>query len=149
MKVYTRTENGTATEVSLKDGLSEINHAQLSGRNGQRKVRRMSSISRTDFAIEYQDGGKVTLIVTEKTEEAPAEAESKGRRIVTVKGKRYIATGITPAKPKTPGCVSWIPEAYLSYWTERNGETFGATRHATASNKPGTVGRAIWDAVNR
>jgi hypothetical protein len=153
MKVYTRTENGTATEVSLKDGLSEINHAMLSRRNGQRKVRTMSSISRNDYAIEYQDGGKVTLVVTEKTEEAPAETESKGRRIVTVKGKRYVVGTIVPAQTdrKKIGENSYsLPHpAYVAYWSERSGETFGATRSASASNKPGTVGRAIWDAVNR
>ncbi|WP_329142758.1 hypothetical protein OIU91_04005 [Streptomyces sp. NBC_01456] len=38
--------------------------------------------------------------------------------------------------------------AYVSYWSERNGETFGPTRTTNGDAKPGTVGRAIWDAVN-
>lgn len=77
------------------------------------------------------------------------ETDSHGRRIITVKGKRYVVGTVVPAQPKTEGAVTWIPEAYVSYWSERNGETFGATRFASASRKPGTIGRAIWDAVNR
>lgn len=89
-----------------------------------------------------------TRFVSAVETEEPAETDGKGRRIVAVKGKRYIVSAITPARPRTEGAVSWIPEAYVSYWSERNGETFGATRFANASAKPGTVGRAIWDAVN-
>ncbi|WP_086559930.1 hypothetical protein [Streptomyces africanus] len=79
----------------------------------------------------------------------PAETDSKGRRIVTVKGKRYIVSAVTPARPKTEGAVSWIPEAYACYWSERNGETFGPMQRALASRRPGTVGRAIWDAISQ
>lgn len=68
VKVYERTENGTVTHVSVREGLDEINHAQMGGR---REVRTMSSISRTDFAIEYKDGRKVRLVRVD----APAEPE--------------------------------------------------------------------------
>ncbi|MFF3140847.1 hypothetical protein ACFVRU_03685 [Streptomyces sp. NPDC057927] len=163
-KIYERTENGSTTRVSKSEGLAEINHAMMAGK---RDVRTMSSITRTDFAIEYKDGRKVRLVLVDEPEAGPAAINqapttdectcgcrqvkmtaSKGPRVVTVKGKRYFVSAITPAQPRTPGAKSWVPEAYLSYWTERNGETFGATRHASASRKPGTVGRAIWDAVN-
>ncbi|MEU7243361.1 hypothetical protein [Streptomyces sparsogenes] len=58
-KVYERTENGVTTHVSIREGLDEINHAQM---DGKRNVRTMSSVSRTDFAIEYKDGRNVRLI---------------------------------------------------------------------------------------
>lgn len=70
MKVYERTENGTAAHVSRKDGLDEINHAQMDGR---REVRTMSSISRTDYAIEYKDGRKVRLVLVDAPEQAPED----------------------------------------------------------------------------
>ncbi|WP_199812427.1 hypothetical protein [Streptomyces sp. NRRL S-337] len=82
--------------------------------------------------------------------EPAEETDSEGRRIVTVKGKRYVVSAITPARPRTPGAKSWIPEAYVSYWSGGPlGLPSGPTRHASASDKPGTVGRAIWDAVAR
>jgi hypothetical protein len=65
MKIYSRTENGTATQISVKDGLAEINHAMMAGR---RDVRTMSSISRTDYAIEYKDGRKVRLVQVDAPE---------------------------------------------------------------------------------
>ena len=66
MKLYERTEDGTTTRVSIREGLDEINHAQMAGK---RDVRTMSSITRTDFAIEYKDGRKVRLVRVD----APAE----------------------------------------------------------------------------
>ncbi|WP_329168378.1 hypothetical protein OG709_30145 [Streptomyces sp. NBC_01267] len=210
MKVYERTENGTTEIVGQREGLAEINHAMMAGK---RDVRTMSSISRTDYAIEYRDGRSVRLVLVdaptpegytqgqavvvnrpgqapvtgtvahihtapgyvavfddkyrsvsdyptrfvsaaemaegpvEEPEQGPKAWTGEATRIVTVKGKRYVVGTIVPARPRTPGATSWIPEAYVSYWSERNGATFGATRSASASNKPGTVGRAIWEAV--
>ena len=70
-------------------------------------------------------------------------------RVVTVKGKLYVVSPVTPARPETPGCVSWVPEAYVEYWSGGLlGLPAGPTRSARASSKPGSVGRAIWDAVN-
>jgi hypothetical protein len=60
MKIFTRTENGTTTEITFKQYSDEINHAMMVG---QREVREMSSGSmagRTD--IEYKDGRKVILV---------------------------------------------------------------------------------------
>jgi hypothetical protein len=145
MKVYERTENGTTTIVSVEAARAEGDHAMMAGR---RNVRSMSS-GYGHHVIEYKDGRKVTLKMIEVAEPATTETDSKGRRIVTVKGKRYIVGTIVPARPKVEGVPTWIPEAFVNYWSERNGEIFGATRHACASRKPGTVGRAIWDAVNR
>jgi hypothetical protein len=145
-KVYERTENGTTTHVSIREAMAEVNDAMMGRLSRERRVRKMSS-GRTQHHIEYADGRVVRMTLVDAP--APVETDSKGRRIVTVKGKRYIVSHITPARPKTPGAKTWTPEAYVRYWSERNGETFGATRSACGSNKPGTVGRAIWDAVNR
>lgn len=141
MKEYQRTEDGMVTIISVKDAMAEVNHAMMAGKN---KVREMSS-GRGQHTITYKNGRSVRLV--EIDHEETAEKDSKGRRIITAKGKRYIVGTVTPARPRTPGAKSWVPEAYVSYWAERNGETFGATRSASESSKPGTVGRAIWDAV--
>jgi endonuclease YncB( thermonuclease family) len=66
-KVYERTENGVTAIVSKREGLDEINHAQMAGK---RDVRTMSSITRTDFAIEYKDGRKVRLVQVDAPETA-------------------------------------------------------------------------------
>ena len=144
-KVYERTENGVTTHVSIREAMAEVNNAMM---EGKRDVRQMSS-GRTAHWIDYKDGREVRMTLVDAP--APVEtntSEYTTRRTVTVKGKSYIVTGITPAQPRTPGAKSWIPEAYVSYWSERNGQTFGATRFASASAKPGTVARAIWEAVS-
>ena len=141
-KVYQRTENGAMSEVSVKDAMAEVNFAMM---DGKRYVREMSS-GRGQHRIEYTDGRVVVLL--EMNAPAKPETDSEGRKIVTVKGKRYIVSPVTPARPKIAGVPTWVPEAYVNYWSERNGETFGATRSASASRKPGTVGRAIWDSVS-
>jgi hypothetical protein len=144
-KVYERTENGTVTHVSVREAMAEVNHAMM---DGKRDVREMSS-GRTAHWIAYRDGRHVRMTLVDAPAAQPAETDAKGRRIATVKGKRYIVGAVTPAQPRTPGAVSWVPEAYICYWSERNGETFGPTQHALASRRPGTVGRAIWDAANQ
>ncbi|WP_202917881.1 hypothetical protein [Streptomyces taklimakanensis] len=57
---YTRVENGTEDTVTAKEALAEINHAMMDGR---RNVRRMSSITRTDYVIDYKDGRSVRLVL--------------------------------------------------------------------------------------
>jgi hypothetical protein len=144
-KVYERTENGTTTYVSIREGLAEINHAMMAGK---RDVREMSA-GRTDANIKYKDGRKVTLTRVDAPAEQPAETDSHGRRIVTVRGKRYIVGTVVPARPKVEGVPTWVPEAFANYWSAGPlGLPAGPTRHASAGMKPGTVGRAIWDAVN-
>lgn len=141
---------GVATLVDWRVGRDEINAGMMG--ETKKAVREMSA-GRTDALIKYRDGRTVRLVLVDAPEEEAAEKLERTtdgrRRIVTVKGKRYVVSAVTPAQPRTPGAMSWIPEAYVSYWSERNGETFGATRFASASGKPGTIGRAIWDTVNR
>jgi hypothetical protein len=144
-KVYERTENGVTSIVSVEAARAEGDHAMMAGR---RDVRSMSS-GYGHHVIEYKDGRKVTLKMVDAPAEEPAETDSKGRLIVTVKDKRYIVDRIISARPKTDDSPTWIPEAFANYWSERDGEIFGPTRSACASMKPGTVGRAIWDAVNQ
>ncbi|MGY5634187.1 hypothetical protein ACW7N6_38245 [Streptomyces sp. UC1A3] len=146
-KVYERTENGTVAYVSVREGLEEINHATMGGR---REVETMSSISRTDYAIEYKDGRKVTLVRVDAPAEQPAKEIVPGpkvwtgeaTRIVTVKSKRYVVGTVRPSR-NDPS------RAFVYYWSERSGEAFGPTRDTSSNAKPGTVGRAIWDALNR
>ncbi|MEW1638629.1 hypothetical protein AB0469_31795 [Streptomyces sp. NPDC093801] len=69
-KVYERTENGVTTTVDRKAGLDEINAAMIG--DAKKTVRTMSSISRTDYAIDYKDGRSVHLILVD----APAEKAS-------------------------------------------------------------------------
>ncbi|MFF1684451.1 MULTISPECIES: hypothetical protein [unclassified Streptomyces] len=142
-KVYERTENGVTTVVGRKEGLAEINDAMMGRVVRERSTRTMSSINRTDYSIVYRDGRAVTLKLVDEpakveAEEGPKAWTGEVTRIVTVKGKRYAA-GPLRQDGQRP---------YLHYWSERNGETFGATRSTNGDAKPGTVGRAIWDAVN-
>lgn len=147
-KIYLRTEDGVLTEVSVKDALAEVNEAML-GRVDRARTTRTISSSYGHHHIVYRDGRNVLLVLTDAPKPAgTVERDNLKRRIVTVKGKRYIVTPVIPARPRTPGAKCWTPEAYAHYWTERNGETFGATRSACASQKPGTVGRTIWDALS-
>lgn len=140
MKVYKRTENGTTTFATLREGLDEINHAMTAGK---RDVRTMSSITRTDYDIQYKDGRHVRLVQVEEPAEQPEQGPTawtgENTRIVTIKGKRYAAGPIRGdgARP------------YVHYWSELNGEAIGATRTTDSDAKSGTVGRAIWDAVSR
>lgn len=137
-KVYKRDENGTVTHISIREGLAEINYAMMAGK---RDVREMSSITSTDYAIEYKGGRKVTLTrVDAPVEQGPKVWTGEAARIVTANGKRYVVGTVRPAGANTP-------RAYVHYWAERNGEAFGATRSTNGDAKPGTVGRAIWDAA--
>ncbi|MEV5140357.1 hypothetical protein AB0K71_05890 [Streptomyces syringium] len=145
-KVYERTENGVTTHVSIQEAMAEVNDAMMGRLSRERRVRKMSS-GRTQHSIEYADGREVRMTLVDAP--APVETDSKGRRTVTVKGKRYLVGTIVPARPKVDGVPTWVPKAYVQYWSERNGEAFGATRSTNGDAKPGTVGRAIWDAVDR
>jgi hypothetical protein len=73
-KVYERTENGTTTHVSIREGLAEINHAMMAGK---REVETMSSVTSTDYAIEYKDGRTVTLTRVDAPVEQPAATDER------------------------------------------------------------------------
>ncbi|MFF9525419.1 hypothetical protein ACF1DV_26075 [Streptomyces achromogenes] len=81
-KVYERTENGVTSIISQREGLAEINKAMM---EGEREVREMSSITRTDYAIEYKDGRSVRLVLIDPP--APAEeADEFSNHVVSVRG---------------------------------------------------------------
>lgn len=140
-KVYERTENGVTTHIPVREAMAEVEHAMMAGR---KDVKRMSS-GRTQHLIDYKDGRRVSMRLVD----APVpRTDEEGRRIVTIGEKLYVADAVTPARPRTPGATSWIPEAYVRYWSGGlTGRPAGPTRTGKASMKPGTVGRAVWDAV--
>ncbi|MYW28209.1 hypothetical protein [Streptomyces sp. SID2119] len=100
MKVYERTENGTATQVSVKDGLAEINDAMMAGK---REVRTMSSISRTDYAIEYKDGRSVRLVQVDTS--AP-EGYTTGQAVVVRRPGQDPIAGTVDHIHTAPGYVA-------------------------------------------
>jgi hypothetical protein len=67
MSVYKRIcpETGAVEFVSQREGLDEINNAMMAGK---RHVHTMSSISRTDYDIEYKDGRHVRLVLVDAPE---------------------------------------------------------------------------------
>lgn len=147
MTYFIRTENGIAANVTKAEGLAEANRCMM---DGKREVATMTAT--TDmYMIWYKDGRRVYL--SRQTGDMPEPATkvdgSKGRKIVTVKGRQYVVSVVTPARPKVEGVPTWVPEAYVSYWFGGPlGLPSGPTRTAKASMRPGTVGRAIWEAVN-
>lgn len=68
-KIYQRTENGAMEIVSVKDAMTEVNHAMM---DGKRYVREMSS-GKGHHSIEYTDGRTVVLI--EMEEAAPVDEQ--------------------------------------------------------------------------
>lgn len=149
MTYFIRTEDGVAANVTKEVGLAEANRCMM---DGKREVAEMTAVSGF-YYIWYKDGRKVTLSRQDGDMPKPAEAETiklwtgQTGRIVTVKGKRYVAGTVNPAREAHDAMGA--REAYVHYWSERNGKPFGATRFGQASSKPGTVARAVWDAVNR
>ncbi len=154
---FTRTENGETVRIESRVALAEINSAMMEP--VKQGVDTMSSVRGGGYHIEYTDGRVVDFTryqgpcpgapeVNTPAPEVTAVGEATGpTRLVTVKGKTYVVGNIVPARPKTPDSTSWVPVAYVSYWSARDGEAFGPTRGTRADAKPGTAGRAIWDAV--
>lgn len=140
-KVYRRVTDGVEDFITVKEALAEVNDLMM---NRKRDYREMSS-SQGHHTITYRNGVRVVL-----TEVDAPKAES-AERIVTVKGKRYVVSSVVPEQTErrkiAEHSYSLPHPAYVRYWSERNGKAFGPTRHASGNNKPGTVGRAIWDAV--
>ncbi|MEU0667166.1 hypothetical protein ABZ508_02685 [Streptomyces lavendulocolor] len=101
-KVYERTENGTVTTVDRVAGLAEINAAMIG--ETRKTVRTMSSISRTDYAIEYKDGRSVRLALVDAPE-APAAEDEPTENVVSMRGgKVHSPTPGTPERDAFPLC---------------------------------------------
>jgi len=103
-KVYERTENGVTAVVSQREGLEEINHAMMTGK---RAVRTMSSITRTDFAIEYKDGRSVRLVLVDAS--AP-EGYMQGQAVVVQRPGRAPFTGTVAHIHTAPGYVAVLDD---------------------------------------
>jgi hypothetical protein len=86
---------GTVTTVDRAAGLAEINAAMIG--EAKRAVRTMSSISRTDYAIEYKDGRSVRLVLVDAPEAPAAEDEPTGN-VVSMRGGKVHSS--TPGAPK-------------------------------------------------
>ncbi|MER6485680.1 hypothetical protein ABT264_19255 [Streptomyces virginiae] len=105
-RVYERTENGTVTVVDRGAGLAEINHAMMGGR---RDVREMSSINRTDYAIDYKDGRSVRLILVD----APApEGYTQGQAVIVQRPGLPTITGTVAHIHTAPGYVAVTDDRY-------------------------------------
>ncbi|MEV4972017.1 hypothetical protein [Streptomyces scopuliridis] len=106
MKIYERTENGVTTRVTVREGLDEIDHAMMAGK---RDVRTMSSITRTDFAIEYKDGRSVRLVQVD----APApEGYTQGQAVVVRRPGQAPLTGTVAHIHTAPGCVAVLDDRH-------------------------------------
>jgi hypothetical protein len=161
-RVYEMTvTNGNGSTVSfltIRDGLAIVNHAMMGGKS---KVRTMNS-SRGNHSIVYKNGNVVKLIEVNDPREAVEPApqprtaiiarrpggEVVTRPVVTVRGKDYVFTTARDGKHYDKQSGECLPTRYVSYWSVRNGERFGSVRTANVWCKPGSVGRAIWDAIN-
>ena len=124
-KQYRRTENGTTTEVSREAGLKEINNAMMGGRKA---VREMSSITRTDYAIEYRDGRSVRLVLVD----APApEGFVQGQPVIVQHPGRPPFTGTVAHIHTAPGYVAVRDDRYRDV-------TNHPTRFVAAAEEPVT-----------
>jgi hypothetical protein len=105
-KVYKRTENGVYSLISRSEGLAEINHAMTAGK---RNVRTMSSITRTDYDIEYKDGRSVRLVLID----APApEGFTQGQAVVVHRPGQAPITGTVAHIHTAPGYVAVLDDRY-------------------------------------
>ncbi|MHC3392070.1 hypothetical protein ACLQ2E_21785 [Streptomyces lavendulocolor] len=83
IKIYERTANGVLTTVDRAAGLAEINAAMIG--ETKKTVRTMSSINRTDYAIDYRDGRSVRLVLVDAPE-APATEDEPTGNVVSMRG---------------------------------------------------------------
>lgn len=148
-KIYRRTVDGVESFVTVKEALAEVNDAMIGRVARERSTRTMSS-SRGQHDITYRDGRRVVLIEIDAP--APVEAASDGRRIVTVKGKRYVVGAVVPEQTErrqiSKHSYSLPHPAYVRYWSAGpTGLPSGPTRDCSGRSKPGTVGHAIWNAI--
>lgn len=67
-------------------------------------------------------------------------------KILTIKGKQYYVGNIIPAGDHG---IFVLHTSFAPYRSYRDGKPYGTSRKASEKSRPGTVGRAIWDAVNQ
>jgi hypothetical protein len=149
--VYRLDADNVTTYLTVTDALTVVNTAMMEGR---KYVREMTS-QHGNHRIRYTGGTELHLFeipAPAKPAAGPARPYSNGpTRTVTVKGKTYVAGTIVPAQTErrkiSEHSYSLPHPAYVRYWSDRDGKAFGPTRSASGSSKQGTVGRALWDAI--
>lgn len=157
---FRRNENGDLTNVTVKEAMDVINSCMI---GELRKTVRSMSGSRVYYSIMFRDGRKVTYRMIEGEIPEPVKAEvepdvstqvkgdtitvssdGKTAHVVLAKGRTYIVlTWVSRKHPQNEYGVSCIAD-HTSYWSKRNGESFGATRFTSERDKPGSVGGRIW-----
>jgi hypothetical protein len=143
MKVYKRTENGSATIVDRRTGLDEINAAMIG--DTKKTVRTMSSISRTDYAIDYKDGRSVRLVLID----APApEGYFQGQAVVVQRPGQPTIRGTVAHIHSAPGYVAVLEDRHRAVSTyPTNFVQVAATEQApesrTAEIRPGRTGQVV------
>lgn len=102
-KIFKRTENGTTTFVSIREGLNEANHAMM---DGKRDVKTMSAGSGR-YDITYKDGRHVVLIKVD----APApEGFTQGQAVVVQRPGQLPRTGTVAHIHTAPGYVAVLDD---------------------------------------
>lgn len=145
-KVYRRTTDGVVDYITVREALDTVDALMM---GDMPEVDTMSS-TQGHHAIKYTSGVLVALVEVDAAD-MPAE-EPPVVRTVTAKGKTYMVGKVIPAqterRPLGKNSYSLPHPAYVLYYSERAGKAFGPTRTGSADSKPGTVGRAVWDAVS-
>lgn len=145
---HVRTENGVPALLPSKEALAEVDLVMMD--KAAKRSTKAVSAARSAANIEYRDGRKVairpatpeditaltplTVTPAEVAKNVRIPRAPEGSRIVAAKGKQYVVTTVLRGS--------------VDYWTFRNGRAYGSTREASESDKPGTVGAAVWVAVN-
>lgn len=150
--IYRLDADNVTSYVTVKDALTVVNTAMTTG---WEYVEEMTS-QHGKHRIRYTGGTELHLFEVPAPVKAaatgPARPYSNGpTRTVTVKGKTYVVGTVVPAQTErrkiSEHSYSLPHPAYVRYWSDRGGKAFGPTRDASGNSKPGTVGRAIWDAI--
>lgn len=133
--------------VDQETGQAEINAAMMG--DGRRAVREMSSITRTDYAIEYRDGRSVRLrLVDAPAEPGQPKRTPLGYAVVTAGNREFaVWPHIRRKHPKNEYGVSCTADN-TTYYSYRNCERFGPARNASEDSKPGTIGALVWAQIN-
>ncbi len=150
---FVRTENGAAANVNKADALAEINKCMM---DDKREVAEMTSVYGYTL-INYKDGRKVELSRQDGDMPEPVKAGTvKVKRDTMVPvgphtmlatlatGRTYIVWAKPRRKHPRNECGVSGNADFTSYWTEKDGRPFGATRIASELDKPGGVGGRIW-----
>ena len=130
---YRTDESGTTRRVENKAALAEISAAQMDTHHLDCSVEEVS-YSNGNAEIKYSDGRVIHIRRVRKTEGTTIE----------FKGKKYVTGNVRPWTHQ--GTTTWS----VNYWSGGlTGQPAGPTRFSSANNKPGSVGHAVWTAIQK